>query len=137
RRLVDGGTKPRRAAQHLFVEHATANAAQEDQVADLGNVDASREQIDGHGDVGVPLVFEVANTFERLVDGARDLFDGGVVDLAVLGFERLFEQRDDGVRVRVGGRKNEGLFVARGVELLGEFIAYHAVEVFGEHASIE
>ena len=75
--------------EHLVEEDAAVHPAQEDEVADLGHVDAGREQVDGDGDVRVALVLVAADELQRLVGGAGDLHDGVVVDAAVLLGEGL------------------------------------------------
>jgi hypothetical protein len=71
------------AAQHLLVEDAAPHPAQEHDVADGRHVDAGGEQVHGDRDRRVALVLEAADELERLVGGAGDLEDRGVLDLAV------------------------------------------------------
>ena len=72
------------AAEHLVEQDAAVDPAQEDEVADLGHVDAGGQQVHRDRDVRQALVLEAADQLQRLVGGAGDLDDGIVVDAAVL-----------------------------------------------------
>ena len=66
-----GGT-----TQHLLKKDARADAADKDQVADFGHIDACRQQIDCDGDIGQALILELPDRAFRAVNGARDLGNG-------------------------------------------------------------
>ena len=106
------------APEHLVEQDAAVHPAQEDQVADLGHVDAGGEQVDGDRDVGVALVLVAADELQRLVGGAGDLDDGVVVDAAVLACEGLLEQVHHQVGVGVVGAEDQRLLARGGVEFL-------------------
>ena len=86
--LADLVAQARGAAEHLVEQDAAVDPAQEDEVADLGHVDAGGEQVHGDGDVGLALVLVAADQLQRLVGGAGDLDDRIVVDAAVLLLRR-------------------------------------------------
>ena len=56
--LANPSHEPRRPPEHLLVEDAAADPAQEDHVADRRDVDPGGQQVHGDGDVGQPLVLE-------------------------------------------------------------------------------
>ena len=69
--LADLVAAARRAADHLVVEDAAVDPADEDQVGDRRHVDAGGEQIDGHDIFRARVVLERLDPVERLVDRCR------------------------------------------------------------------
>ena len=80
---VEVGAEAGRAAEHLLVEDPALDAAEEDEVNDVGHVDPRREEVDGDGHLRVLLVTEVADERARPVGRPGDLGDGVVADRAV------------------------------------------------------
>src|SRR6516225_6474806 len=63
RLLADFRTKTRRSAQHLLVQNTAIHAADECEVDDLRNIDAGRQQIDGHRHGWQSIIAEAADQF--------------------------------------------------------------------------
>ena len=81
--LPISGHCPRRAAKHLLIEDAAVDAPDKDKVLDARHVDAGRQEIDRDGDLRQRVIAERADEIADAVHAARDLADGGVLDLAV------------------------------------------------------
>jgi hypothetical protein len=62
-----------RAAQHLLVQDATVDPAEEHEVGDAGQVDARGEEIDRDGDLRQGVVAVGADQLADLIDAAGDL----------------------------------------------------------------
>jgi hypothetical protein len=54
------------APEHLVEQDAAAHLTQEDQVADLGDVDAGGQQVHGDGDIGLALVLVATDQLQGL-----------------------------------------------------------------------
>ena len=81
--LADLGAQAGRPPDHLLIEDAAVDPAQEDEVGDRRHVDAGGQQVDRHGDLRIGVVAEGADQVLHLVDAAGDLLHRRVVDLAV------------------------------------------------------
>jgi hypothetical protein len=70
--LTDLITPAGRAAEHLLIENAAVHPPDEHKVRDLGNVDACRKKIDGHGDLRESIVSIGADQLADAVDAPGD-----------------------------------------------------------------
>ena len=122
--VVLAGNQVRRtagaAAEHLLEQDAGLDRTQEDEEFKVGNIDASREQIDRHDDLRVRPIAELADLLQRSVDTSRDLADKGfstTEDVACL-VDKLISMRR--VRNVIDG-EDQGLREAtrRGFVLVG------------------
>ncbi len=126
------------AADHLLVQDPRTDAAQEDQMANPGHVDAGGEQVYGNRNAGETLVLVVLDELRDFVRSAGDLAHRRfVVVFAVHLLEGIVEQALDHVGVQIGGAKDHCLFIAERVDLLRQLPANDLVESLGDHALVE
>ena len=87
--LADMVGAARGPADHLVVEDAAVHPADEDQGADLRDVDAGGEEVHRHHVFGVRIVAEAADLVRGVVDRAGDLLHEVVRLRAMFCLERL------------------------------------------------
>ncbi len=125
------------AAQHLLVEDAAVNAAQEHQIADRRHVDAGGQQVDGDGNHRIGFVAVLADQRQRFVDAAGNLDHGIVVHFHALGVKGGLQQAHHHVGVAVGGAEHQRLVRAKGRDAFRQRVADHLIETFGDHFLVE
>lgn len=97
---------PRGPADHLVIENAAVDPADEDEVADRGHVDPRRQQVDGDDIIGIGIILEPLDRVERPVDRAGDLLDQVVRQVVVFRLQRG-AQFDGQPRKALVGRTQE------------------------------
>lgn len=129
------------AAEHLFEQDPRLDRAEEDDAFDVGDVDAGREEVDGHDDPGEGSVAEFADPLQGSVDPAGDLANKAFA--AAEDLDRQFGQFVGvrGVREIIGG-EDQGfgeaavtLFMLVGVFL--ELLQDLAVGIGGRDLSLD
>ena len=115
------------AAHHLGEEDAGFDGAEEDDVFEVGNIDAGGEHVDGDGDAGGGAVAEFADLLEGAVGVAGDFADEGVAaaeDFAGEGDELVGM---GGVGEVIDG-EDEGLGEAAGLLLVFKGVGFDFFE---------
>ena len=89
--LADLVAQSRRAPEHLIEQYPAVYAPKKNEIADLRDVDACRQQINCHGNIRIPFVLVTTNKLKWLVGAPGNLDDRVVINLTVLLVERLFQ----------------------------------------------
>jgi hypothetical protein len=135
--LADLVTFSGRAAQHLLVENAAVNAANENKARDAGHVDPRREKVNGDGYLRQGVVSEGADQPADAVNAPCDLANGGVLDLAIASFHGRLDFFDENVRVPVGSGEYQGFPRKTRINVLGQFLGDDAVEFLRDDALLK
>ena len=129
-------TGPGGPSQHLFIQDPGFDPAQEDQGADLGDIDPRRQQIHRHRHLGVGFILEAADRFQGVVDRAGDLQHRPF--LFLLPLPQLFPQNlRHHVGVFVIGGEDQGFLSVFQVQVLGHFIEDRLIEGTGDNRLVE
>lgn len=137
--LADVRAKPRGATDHLVVEDAALDPADEDEIANGRHVDACGEQIDRDDIFRIGIVLELQDQVVGLVDRAGDLRHHAMrhAFCAIFLLQFLDQQTHDVIGMGIAGGENQRLSGFGWRNFSGDRAADNAVKGFRVDASVE